>query len=504
MAKVFDTSNLHELTLSPDEQHHLYNGLDCCLTLEIFNELNATIDETARRTYEFSLGLQAPVLEMNMRGVLINQNRRREVIRDFERKQAQLESQLSQILGGVFDIRQFNWGSPKQVKDLLYETMRLPVQKKRNANGIYAPSSDRDCLEALSFYHIAEPIINHILGLRDLGKSLGFLRTPLDSDGRLRTSFNIAGTVTGRFSSSADDFDVGTNLQNITESLRSIFVADPGYKFANLDLEQGDSRNVGAICWNLFVEEKGEAFAGSYLDACESGDLHSIVTKMVQPQLSWDGVNDRAIAEQEFYRGKSYRDASKKLGHGSNYLGKPSHMAKQSKFPAPAVQLFQDMYFAAFPCIPAWHKNVFWKLSNLGYLETLFGDRRVFFGRPEEDSTRREAVAHAPQSMTGKEINIGIMNLWRANRVQLLIQVHDSILFQFPEEQEDEIIPWALEALKAPLILAKDRPFCVPTEAKVGWTWGNASPSNPDGLVKWKGSDPRTRQERSFRPSILA
>lgn len=819
MAKIIDTSQLDQLQLSPDENHWVYNGLDNCLTLEIFNELSATIDETARRTYEFSLALQAPVLEMNMRGVLINQNRRRDVIRDFERKQGILEAQLSYMLGEVFDLRGFNWASPLQVKNLLYEVMQLPVQKKRNANGIYAPSSDREALEALSFYYIAEPIINHILGLRDLGKSLGFLRTPLDSDGRLRTSFNIAGTVTGRFSSSADDFDVGcvrptaealtpfgwkklgdlvdgdsiaqwdkgrvtfvpatffwtdfdgdlleykteqvslavtpdhrvlshtyrgqsstvaakeaarkavqlipvagrkgfgtvdvpayaamlmadasqeethwrvafkksrkidrmkalldiaevpyskqearlgyerfkinadptlpkkwgpwvldlthdsalalvkeaahwdahirgksfifynadksqaewfqtlanlvgfgttmncqinsdeaygnnswiycvnvkpraniqvmkkhwhkvpytgkvgcpqvpssywlvrengfisvtgnTNLQNITESLRSVFVADPGYKFANLDLEQGDSRNVGAICWELFHESHGETFAGAYLDACESGDLHTIVTKMVQPQLPWDGVNDKAVAETDFYRGSSYRQASKKLGHGSNYLGQPGHMAKQSKFPVANVKEFQAAYFGAFPCIPAWHKNVFWKLSNLGYIETLFGDRRVFFGRPEEAATRREAVAHAPQSMTGKEINIGILNLWRANRVQLLIQVHDSILFQFPEEQEDEIIPWALEALKAPLALSLGREFVVPTEAKVGWTWGSRQDwtkgdfakglcsgnqigqcknNNPDGLIKWKGHDSRTRTETRFKPSIL-
>jgi DNA polymerase I len=503
MAKIIDTSQLDQLQLTADENHWVYNGLDNCLTLEIFNELSATIDDTARRTYEFSLALQAPVLEMNMRGVLINQNRRRDVIRDFERKQGILEAQLSYLLGEVFDLRGFNWASPLQVKNLLYEVMQLPVQKKRNANGIYAPSSDREALEALSFYYIAEPVINHILGLRDLGKSLGFLRTPLDSDGRLRTSFNIAGTVTGRFSSSADDFDVGTNLQNITESLRSVFVADPGYKFANLDLEQGDSRNVGAICWELFHESHGETFAGAYLDACESGDLHTIVTKMVQPQLPWDGVNDKAVAETDFYRGSSYRQASKKLGHGSNYLGQPGHMAKQSKFPVANVKDFQAAYFGAFPCIPAWHKNVFWKLSNLGYIETLFGDRRVFFGRPEEAATRREAVAHAPQSMTGKEINIGILNLWRANRVQLLIQVHDSILFQFPEEQEDEIIPWALEALKAPLALSLGREFVVPTEAKVGWTWGNHSDTNPDGLIKWKGSDPRHRTETRFKPSIL-
>jgi len=501
--RIINTAELDLLNLSTDENYWVYNGLDNCVTLEIFNELNAMIDDTARHTYEFSKALQAPVLEMNMRGVLVNQNRRREVIADFEAKTRRLEAQLSVILDGVFDLRGFNWASPAQCKNLFYEVMRLPVQKKRNAHGIFAPSTDRAALEKLSIYPVAEPIINHVLMLRDLGKSLGFLRTPLDSDGRLRTTFNIAGTVTGRFASSADDFGTGTNLQNITESLRSIFVADPGYKFANLDLEQGDSRNVGALCWNYFVESHGETFAGAYLDACESGDLHTYVTKLVQPNLPWGSAPDRQIADLPFYRAKSYRDGSKALGHGSNYLGKAAHMAKQTKFPFRDVENFQKKYFETFPCIPEWHKRVFWKLENLGFLENLFGRRRCFFGRLNEDATRREAVAHEGQSMTSDEINTGLLNLWRANRVQLLIQVHDSILFQFPEEQEDEIVPWALEALKAPLVLLRDRPFVVPTEAKVGWNWGNHSPDNPDGLTKWKGHDPRTRTETRFKLSLL-
>jgi hypothetical protein len=273
-------------------------------------------------------------------------------------------------------------------------------------------------------------------------------------------------------------------------------------KFANLDLEQGDSRNVGAICWNLFHESHGEEFAGAYLDACESGDLHTTVTKMTMRDLPWGSAPDRDVAETPFYRHHDYRYMSKRLGHGSNYLGKPSHMATQTKFPVKDVQRFQDLYFAAFPCIPEWHKNVFWKLENLGFLESAFGRRRFFFGRPKEDSTRREAVAHEPQSMTGDEINTGILKLWRANRVQLQVQVHDSILFQFPEEQEDEIVPWALETLKAPLVLAKGRDFVVPTEAKTGWNWGNGSSENADGLNKWKGEDARIRNERQFRLSL--
>lgn len=504
MVKIIDTAQVDFNAVSADENHWLYNGLDCCVTGEIFTELNNTIDDCARQTYEFSKALQGPVLEMNLRGVLVNQNKRRQVTVEMEHKRAQLGEQFNAIVRDGIGIEPVNWNSPKQLGNLLYDVMGLPVQKKRNAHGIYARTTNRDALENLSQYYIAEPVVNHLMALADLEQALGFLRTPLDSDGRLRTQFGIAGTVSGRFNSSMNDATAeGTNLQNVTESLRSIFVPDPGYKFANLDLEQGDSRNVGALCWNLLCD-KDEAFAGSYLNACESGDLHTSVAKMTLPNLPWGSKPDREVAETLFYRHWDYRFMCKKLGHGSNYLGQPAHMAKQSKFPLSNVKSFQAQYFAAFPCIPAWHQSVFWNLENLGYLISLYGRRRFFFGRPKEASTKREAVAHVPQSMTADAINTGILNVWRANRVQLLLQVHDSILFQFKQEMEDEIIPWALTALRSPLVLAKDRPFCIPTEAKTGFNWGNYSDDNPDGLKKWKGHDDRQQLEKNFRLSFLS
>lgn len=504
MAEILDTSTLNFSALGADENHWVYNGLDCCLTEEIAQNLLSQVDETALKTYNFSKALQGPVLEMNLRGLRVNSRRKMKVINEIVTNIAQLEEQLDTIIREGVGVPGANWRSPAQLKNLLYDIMGLPVQKKRNSYGAFTPTTDEDALEKLSDYFIAEPICAHILLLRGLGKSLGFLRTGVDPDGRMRTQFSIAGTKTGRFASSATDFGTGTNLQNVTESLRSVFVADPGMKFCNLDLEQGDSRNVGALCWNLLIDEFGENFAGKYLDACESGDLHTLVTKMVYgDKLPWGTASDREVAEAIAYKHYDWRFLSKKSGHGSNYLMQPRTMAKNARCTIPMAKEFQEKYFTAFPCIPEWHKKVFWSLENLGYLESpYFGRRRFFFGRPKEGSTQREAVAQVPQSMTGDEINTGIIRLWRSNRVQLLVQVHDSILFQFPEEQEDEIVPWALEELKTKFNLARGREFCVPTEAKTGWNWGNYSDDNIDGLKKWKGGDDRKRTETSFKLSL--
>jgi len=508
MARIINTSDLTPAVMAQmtkDDSYWVYNGLDVCVTEEVLQATSQMLDNVTSSTYAFSRALQAPVLEMMMRGLLVNQAKRQIVIREFETKLAVLEHQLMRILvEGVGVPSDFNWRSPKQLGHLLYEVMGLPVQRKRNANGVFAPSTDRTALEKLSGYFIAEPFINRMLALRDLGKSLGFLRTGIDPDGRMRTNINIAGTNTGRFASSESDYGTGTNLQNVTSSLRSVFVADPGMKFCNMDLEQADSRNLGALCWETFRAEYGDAFAGKYLDACEAGDLHTQVCKMCNPLLPWDdGRTDREIADMKFYRDKSYRDASKVLGHGSNFLGQPPTMAKHTKFPVNDVRIFQSNYFNAFPVIPKYHENVSYQLKHFASLTTLFQRRRFFFGRPDDASTQREAVAYSPQSMTADEINTGILNLWRDGRVQLLMQVHDSILFQYPEEQEHEIVPWALEALKAPLELSGGRRFVVPTEAMTGWNWGYYDAAkNADGLKKWKGSDPRTRTETDFKLSI--
>lgn len=501
MAKIFNTSELSpESTLDPDINYWVYNGLDCAVTAEIFDTISPMLDDVTRKTYDLSIALQAPVMEMATRGLLVDQMRRYEVVTEFKNKLEILEDQLTRIVKEGIGV-DINWRSPKQLNHLLYDIMGLPVQRKRNANGGMAPTSDRAAIEKLSSYFIAEPICTHLLMLRDLGKKIGFLETGIDPDGYMRSSFNIAGTNTGRLASSGNDFGSGTNMQNIDRTLKEIFIAEPGWKFANLDLGQADSRNIGANCWNTFVESHGEKFAGAYLDACEGPDLHTTVCRMAMTELDWEaeGKTYREIADQIFYRDKSYRDGAKILGHGSNYLGTPVTMAKHSKFPVKLVREFQASYFRAFPEIPLYHKHVEDQIKNSAMLTTIFGRRRFFFGRANDPATIREAVAFMGQSATADAMNHGLLNLWRAGRVRILLQVHDAVLFAYREEEEDEIIPWALEALRVPVPLAKGREFVIPTEAEIGWNYGYYHPEkNPDGMKGWKGGDTRTRTKTKF------
>jgi len=306
MARIINTAELTQYSqLDRNTTDWVYNGLDACVTLEIRDKLLPQLTNVTGSTYNFSRALQGPILEMMMRGVLVHEGRRQEVLASYRMTIRRLADQLTRIVkeGIGFQPTETKgtsewWRSPAQLKNLFYDVMKLPAVRKRNAKGVWAPTVDRDALEKLDGYFIAGPVTQHLLVLRELDKKRGFLETGIDPDGRIRTNFNIAGTNTGRLASSMSDFGTGTNLQNVDRELRSVFVADPGWKFANLDLEQGDARNVGAILWNLFVEKYGEQFAGAYLDACESGDLHTYVCRMSRRDLPWTGdlAADRKVA----------------------------------------------------------------------------------------------------------------------------------------------------------------------------------------------------------------
>lgn len=513
-------------SLDAMQTYYVYNGLDCCLTSEIRDALDAVMDDTARATYKHTMDMQAPIFEMNLRGVLTDRKNMLDLQAQLEKRVNRLQALLNRYcVEGIGLQEGINAGSHIQVKNLFYSVLNLPVVKEKNANGIMAPSSSRTALEKLEVHFFARPFVRVILAIRDVNKKLSFLRTPIGKDKRLYTSFNLAGTTTGRLNSKAGVFGNGTNAQNTDKEMRYILIPDDGKVFVNVDLEQADSRNVGALAWDMFVDASreeiakalgvaewhgpiGPEFAGSYLDACESGDLHTTVCRMAWGDLDWpeDPKGWRAVADAIAYRGLSYRDMAKKLGHGTNYLGKPKTMASHTKVDVAIISEFQKRYsspLGAFPVITAWQNETIRQLQTTGQLTHLFGRRRCFFGKLDNQNVINEAIAYCPQGMTGDEINHGILNLWHNTAYELLIQVHDSVLFQIDQRKIDLLVPQALELLKVERVLKRGRKFHVPVEAKLGWNGGDAKFDkktglwkNPDGLVEWSGEENRTPPRR--------
>lgn len=508
MAKIIDTSAINPLDMSGNQGHWVYNGLDCCITHEIHTVLQEYQTPNSELIYSFERAMQAPALELMLTGIRIDLVERNRMVNVLQADAARLETYLNRMADAIWD-KPLNPKSPKQLKEFLYGAMHLPEQHAIVA-GKRKVSTNRESLEKLEVYIHARPIVRTILAIRDCYKQAGTLLSGVDPDQRMRCGYNVAGTITGRWSSNTNAFRTGTNLQNIQDRLRRIFVADPGMKLAYIDLEQAESRLVGFLAW-LVTGRDG------YLNACEGGDLHTTVCQMVWPNLGWTGElshDKNVIAGQLFYRDWTYRDMSKRGGHGTNYYGQPQTMAKHLKVETKVMETFQRLYFQAFPEIPEWHQWVAEQIQTTSQLTTPLGRTRTFFGRTSDDATLREAIAYSPQSTIGDILNLALYKVWQFFQTlpypaKLLAQVHDAIMFQFPEEYEDEIIPQVMQIMQIP-IPGPGRNLIIPCDAQTGWNWqhyvtqedvdkalakGKRPPLlNLDGLKKWKGNDKRTRQ----------
>ncbi len=233
--KIINTASLtpESMPSTQTEQLWIYNGLDCCVTAEVLEALLPQLTPETQNIYNLSRALQGPILEMNMRGVLIDEDRRQSLLRIYREEVNIISSQLNRIIregiGWQFEIgktRKYPWPSNAQLQTLFYDVMGIAEITKRNPEGDRVRTVDRTALEKLEAYFYAEPIVRHLYLLREHAERISFLNTTVDADGRLRTSFNIAGTTTGRLASSFSDFGTGTNLQNVENRLRACFIAD--------------------------------------------------------------------------------------------------------------------------------------------------------------------------------------------------------------------------------------------------------------------------------------
>lgn len=503
MAELVQTNLLTPESVAarcPSDREQIYNILDSCVTFEVLGEqkrLNNQIPEI----YDFERALQAPILEIMLRGFKVDMYEREKTLRELRETVSRTYDILQRYALAIWD-KGLNPNSPKQLQEFFYKSLHLPeiwISDKGNRR----LSMNREVLEKLQQHYMAMPIIAAILTIREHTKSIKTLESEVDPDSRMRTSYNIAATETGRLSSSKNAFGTGGNLQNWKERLRRPFVADAGWKLGAIDLEQAESREIGFIIGVIFDD-------WTYLNAVEAGDLHTYTARLVWPELTWSGdlKRDREIAERGFYRDFTYRDMSKRGGHASTYVGQPFTIARHLKVPVKVIELFQQRFFEAFPGIPRLHRWVSQELQTNHSLETYFGRVRHFFGRPDDDATLREGVAFIGQSPTADRMNTGLLKLWtqHRDRIRLLSQLHDAVYFQYRESDDEvEVMKLALAACSVPVISPSGRIFDVSGEAKVGWNWSKRHDDskpidskknswNPDGLVKFKGKpDERKR-----------
>lgn len=515
--RVLESAILDLKTLTFEEQYWAYNGLDGCITFEVWEALRPLDGGFA---YDMSRTMQGPAWLLTDRGVKVDFVARDAVASNLRLRRVRAVHIFYRLIeeGFGFISTEKTLTSPQQLKNLFYETLALPVQRKYNKDTKeYNPSVDRASLEKLRDFEKAKHLVDIILFVRDCDKKIGVLEAAITA-GRMHFGYHVAGTMTGRWSSSTNAFGEGTNGQNLTDEMRRVFIPDKGKKFCQLDLAQAESKLVAYLSL---------PFGRQYLDACISSDLHTSVTKLVWPDLFLNtNESDKTVAKRFFYRHFTYRDMSKRGGHASNYLGSPDIISMHLKIPLQQAKVFQYLYFTAFPGLPKWHNTIRMALASGKPILTPLGRRCHFPGRAFDNSTIKSAVAYVPQSSIGDILNLGFYNIWlkydKCNvgshffheghfypAIELLTQVHDSVLFQYNALYEHIIVPLLQKELQIPVTINNE--VClIGVDAQIGWNWGkylekeNASGvrciENEFGLRDYstKSADSRQYKEPSF------
>lgn len=507
--------------------HWAYNGYDTMVTREVFDTIAPRLDNTTRRTYEFEMATQAPAMAMMRRGVLVDQAARfralKELEKEFETSQGNVNALIpegkwtrTQIVTAKVipcsDGKQHKWPrgvedtpekccekcgtsrlthaplnamSPDQVSELFYEQFgyRQLYNKKGNV------STDDDTLQKIARQHPeAAKLVDAILETRGINKQHGVMNSAVSADSRMRSSFNVGAPETGRWSSSENAYHEGTNLQNITEKLRYIFIADPGLDLFYADLEQAESKCVAYLAGDQ-----------NYIDAHNNGDVHTYAARMIWPKLPWTGdlKKDKIIAEDlhpDWDPEHSYRYNAKRIQHGSNYGLTPFGLAMLAHIPVKAAEEAQAAYFQGFPMIPAWQRATIKELLDTHTITTPLGRRRQFFGRPWDKHVQRQAIAQVPQSMVADILNLALWRVWneldtspglppdprQPNGVWLLAQVHDAILGEV-RHKDDATIQRVLDLMQIP-VLVGGRVMTIGVDCKVGQNWGKYSQDNLGGM----------------------
>lgn len=459
-----------------------YNALDAACTREIKDRQDEDIEALGvMPAVLHNHSLIQPLMACTERGIKIDLSVRDALYAQYKLEIERMEVALTAAAGGSVNVK-----SPKQMQELLYGRLGFKPQISRKTSRV---TTDKDAIAALAGkYH--HPVLAFIIGIRQNRDFIErYLEARVDADGRMRCSFDITGTRTGRLSSRASIYGSGTNLQNIParkpagEAIRRMFIADEGKIFVYRDYSQAEARIVAYLSGARGLIELFED---------PTRDIH----RENAARIFGKPIGD--VTEEERY-------LAKRVVHASNYGMEADRLVQVVNEDAAETGIRIDRriasdlitkYFMLYPEI----REVFWKEveNELRYSRTLvspFGMRRTFYGR-WDDKILREAYAQIPQSTVGW---LGAKALARCyyeiepefDGAQVLLNVHDSVMMQC-WVRDVEAVAQRMEEVMAIPITVKGQTFTIPTDCKVGFNWG-ARPKknpelNPNGLVdinKW-------------------
>lgn len=463
-----------------ERQYWTYNCKDACITWEVAAGIEAEIAEQGVEEHaRFQQSLFFPVLRMMNRGIRIDNDKRILFRQELKTLAIKRQETLDTLAGHPLNPR-----SPAQLSAFFYKDLRQAGIRNFSGEGI---TTNSQAMGELSKREpLLKPVCQLITELRSIGVFIStFVDASLDTDGRMRCSFAIAGPSTYRFASSENAFGSGMNLQNVPEkekrdkgrevyenyvklpNIRQLFIPDPGMESFDGDLDRAD---LQVVVWEAEDSDLKQALrlgADMHcLSACEIFDIKGIPPdELVETHPNYPEHRGRI--------GYDKRQKTKNGVHATNYgvgdyklsitLGVTQHEASK----------FKARWFAAHPGILRWHKRVEALALSKGYIENKFGARFYILGRFELP----EALAWVPQSTVAGVINRVLKRIDEEKEanlcdVELLLQVHDSLAGQFPIAKRQENL--STLARLGRVVIPYDDPLIIPMTFKTSQkSWGH-------------------------------
>ena len=394
-----------------------YSAEDSDVTLRLHHALYPQVAADAKlaRIYgELEMPVRSILFRMERDGVLVDADLLRAQSRTLGERVLALEQQAYQLAGGPF-----NLGSPKQLGEILFERLKLPVARK-TATG--QPSTDEEVLQELAADH---PLPKVLLEHRAFSKLKSTYTDKLPQmvnarTGRVHTTFAQATAVTGRLAS-ADP-----NLQNIpvrTEEgrrIREAFIAPPGHVIVSADYSQIELRIMAHLSGDEALVRAFEA--GEDIHRATAGEIFGVPPKDV-------------TADQRRY--------IKAVNFGLIYGMSAFGLAQQLNIERGAAQQFIDKYFQRYPGVAEYMQRTREFAREHGYVETVFG-RRLWLtdikagGGPRRAAAERAAINAPMQGTAADLVKLAMIAVagWIDQHklgTKLVLQVHDELVLEVPD-----------------------------------------------------------------------
>ena len=438
----------------PIEQAAPYAAEDAEVTLRLHQQLSEKLEQEPALSAlyrELEIPLVPVLSRIERNGALVCRDTLAAHSQELGQRILALESQAHELAGGPF-----NLGSPKQLGEILFNQLELPVLRKTPKG---APSTAEDVLAELALDYPLPAVLMEYRGLSKL-KSTYTDKLPEMIDprtGRVHTSYHQAVTATGRLSSS------DPNLQNIpirTEEgrrIRQAFIAPPGSKIVAADYSQIELRIMAHLS-----QDNGllTAFA-------EGLDVHSATAAEVF------GVDIDAVSGDQ-------RRKAKAINFGLIYGMSAFGLGKQLGIGRNEAQEYIDLYFARYPGVAEYMARTRESAHDIGYVETLRG-RRLYLpeinarNRQRQQAAERTAINAPMQGTAADIIKMAMLSVddWLATSgidARLIMQVHDELVFEVEASAVEELCATVTQLMSGVGVL--DVPLLV--EAGTGDNWDQA------------------------------